>query len=130
MKFSKKTTILILLSIYSVFMGYLLFNFITINKAINATNAIRYKVLENKTSYWRGTSYRISIEYDSEIYNTSISRAMYDSIELGLKPILYYNQDLDSIANNYEKSLVFKLMLVVSLLAIVLSISVYFYKKN
>jgi hypothetical protein len=111
-------------------MGYFLLNYITTSMAINYSNKIDYNILKSTASFWRGTKYILSVKYNDEVYKTQISEKMHDSIELGLKPVLYYNQNLDKIVNSYEKSLMLKIIIVVSILAIFLFSFVYYQKKN
>ena len=122
MKNVDKTFLLILRCILFISIIVSLIFYFTTRKNIQKSTSIVYTVNRQSRSNWRGTAYRLSINYANKEQTITISRATSDSIEKGKLPLLYYNGTFDTAVYDFHLefslriAIVFTILLCISLL--------------
>jgi hypothetical protein len=94
--------------------------YFTTQNRIEKSNPNTYTVVGQNQSNWRGTVYKLSINYDNQVRSIPISRATSDSVDAGNFPELYYNKTFDAVVYEYHLELSIRVFVVLSVLFLIL----------
>lgn len=99
----RKNKILLLVRVVLIALAsFCCISYFTSKKIIETKSPVDYTFISQSQSFWRGTSYKISIIYNQEKYNVAVSRETSDSIKVGIMPSLYYDDLSSSIIYEYH----------------------------
>ncbi len=90
--------------------------YVSYKLTIGKEKPIEYSMIKQTQTFWRGTNYKMLVDYNTERQLVSITRKMSDSIDIGEMPKLYYNEFTSSIISSYHPAMALNVLMVLVIL--------------
>ena len=89
----------------SVFTVLLLYNavvYFTCKRTLSHDRPIHYEIKEKRAYSGRGSYYTMAVVYKAKVYEVDITSRAYSEVDKQKYPLLFYNQTLDIVFENWK----------------------------